>query len=141
MQHDTLRFEVIGGRLLVLRGEIACLGKILVSVNKVLEILDDEDDPLVQTVRYAYNAHVQGWGNVLRYDNAPHHGHDDYHHRHRYDWTTGQQLEGSPEWIGEDRWPHLSDVLAELERWYWDHVTELPEGAPELGRWESGGFD
>jgi hypothetical protein len=53
-----------------LSGEIACLGKILITVDKYLNILEGSgDNSVVQTVSYAYNVSIQGCGNVFRYDN------------------------------------------------------------------------
>lgn len=132
---DTLELEDIGADLLVMSGEIACLGGIVVRVEKYLEVLEGEgDDALVRTVEYKYNAFVRGHNNLLRYDNShsfP--GHADPHHKHEYDWRTGRQLPGFPAWVGEDHWPTLGAVLEELELWYWGNREVLPEGYPELG--------
>lgn len=127
---DTLEFEAYAGHIL-LEGEIACLGEIVVSVWKHLSILDDNDDPYVQTERYAYNAFVRGHGTFLRVDNShAHHGHADAHHRHFGDWRTDDDLPGSPEWIGAERWPTLGAFIEEdVWKWYDAHREELP--APE----------
>lgn len=132
---DTLELEDIGADLLVMSGEIACLGGLVVRVEKYLEVLEGEgDDALVRTVEYKYNAFVRGHNNLLRYDNShsfP--GHADSHHKHEFDWRTGRHLPGFPAWVGEDRWPTLGAVLEELELWYWGNREVLPEGYPELG--------
>ncbi|MHC5824826.1 MAG: hypothetical protein ACYT04_55535, partial [Nostoc sp.] len=71
------RFDDVLGRLVPqirLKGEIGCRGKILITVDKFLDILGHSDNnPVIQTVSYAYNASVQGLGNIFRYDNQ-----DDY---------------------------------------------------------------
>lgn len=131
-----MELEDIGADLLVMSGEIACLGGLVVRVEKYLEVSEGEgDDALVRTVEYKYNAFMRGHNNLLRYDNShsfP--GHEDSHHKHEYDWRTGQQFPGFPEWVGEHRWPTLGQVLEELEQWYWKNREDLsePEAYPEL---------
>jgi hypothetical protein len=102
VQGDSLEWYA-GGGLLWLEGEIACCGNIVINVKKALEIVDasDPDNPDVQTFLYAYNAHIRGHGNISRYDNEhAHPGHADAHHKHVYDWHSGEQIAGSPfEWI------------------------------------------
>ncbi len=104
-------------------GEISCRGEIILSVNKLLECVSDDPDPLIQTVRYSYHASVRGGGNILRYDN--HHSrpeHLDDHHKHVFDVTTGAE---TIEWIGADRWPTLGEVLRELFAWHSDNYESL----------------
>jgi hypothetical protein len=51
---------------------------------------------------------------VFRYDNAhPHEGHDDSYHAH---WLCdgGDQIV----WIGQQHWPHLSDIIECLDTWW-----------------------
>lgn len=135
---DTLVLEPIGSDLLVMAGEIACLGGIVVRVEKYLEVLEGEAlDAYVRTFEYKYNAFVRGRNNVLRYDNShTYHGHGDAHHKHVYDWRTGEHLPGFPAWVGEHGWPTLGEVLEELRAWYWANREGLPEpdGYPELGQ-------
>jgi hypothetical protein len=95
-----------------------------------------ELDAYVQTFEYKYNAFIRGHNNILRYDNTHMYpGHGDAHHRHKYDWRTGKELSGSPEWVGEHRWPTLGEVLEEIERWYWENRDYMPnpDKYPELG--------
>ena len=57
---------------------------------------------------------------IFRYDNFhayTREGHPDAHHKHLFDLTTWQEIP-PPEWIGEAHWPHLSDVITELRRWW-----------------------
>lgn len=144
----TLEFLPYAGGIRLV-GEIACLGNIVFTVDKFLEILfcpyvlDDQalpdDTTIVQTCWYSYNASVRGFGNIFRYDNQDddylRSGHLDEHHRHIFNWKTGQEGENSPVWIGRQKWKTLGDVLQELETWYWRHHSQLPEADsyPQLG--------
>ena len=110
-----------------MRGEISCLGGIVISVRKRLEIRDDDPiNPVVVTATYAYNARVGRYGDIVRDDNADHHGHPDPHHRHFFDWRTGNERDDSPHWVGVDGWRTLGQFIDEIEDWYWDHRGELP---------------
>lgn len=132
---DTLSFDLRGsGREIVLAGEIACLGRIVVDVFKVLEVLGRGQgaDAMVQTLFYSYNVFLQSGNNILRYDNLhPRKDHPDDHHKHAYDWESGEQLPGSPAWIGAGKWPTLGEVLREAQAWYYEH-REWLEGAEEF---------
>ncbi|WP_334946319.1 hypothetical protein [Nostoc sp.] len=81
-----------------LNGEIACLGKILITVDKYLNILEGSgNNAVVQTFSYAYNASIQGHGNIFRYDNQDdifmfNLGHADEHHKHLFNWQVADQL-------------------------------------------------
>lgn len=123
-----------------LSGEIACLGEIVLWVDKTLDALEEiRGDVIVQTTLYSYNAYVRGYHNIFRYDNLDgdylRPGHLDEHHRHVFDWRNGTERIGSPYWVGHDDWPTLGDVLQELETWYWQHKDDLPnpDAYPKLG--------
>jgi Family of unknown function (DUF6516) len=139
---DTLSFEELPGAAgIFLDGEVACKGGIVVSVEKFLDVLEgDGPAAQVQTEWYSYNAFVRDGHNILRYDNQhPEHlyqGHQDPHHKHTFDWRSGDEEENSPTWIGADRWPTLSEVIREVESWYWANREDLPDpdSYPELGR-------
>jgi Family of unknown function (DUF6516) len=140
VREHTLIFERLEG-FYTLRGEIACRGNIVVTVNKIIEILEsDSDDDLVQTSEYSYNASVRGEKSFLRNDNAPHErpyeGHGDPHHRHELNWRTEENLRGSPVWVGEQGWPTLGQFLDAVYAWYCDHREELPDpdAFPTLGQ-------
>ncbi|MEK7704753.1 MAG: hypothetical protein AAB426_07305, partial [Myxococcota bacterium] len=79
-------------RIYRMRGGIACLGGIIVTVDKFLEEVESgRSSCIVQTVQYRYNVSVDGAGNVMRYDNVHSHpGHGDSHHCHRFDWQTDE---------------------------------------------------
>jgi hypothetical protein len=131
---DNLVFAERGPGTVTLEGEIACLGNIVVSVLKTLEVLEGEGlAATVQTVRYSYNVRIAGKFNIFRYDNFHvHNEHPDSHHKDVYDWRTGDRLPS--EWIGRDHWPTRADVIWEAQRWYYDHMHELddPDAYPTL---------
>jgi len=106
----------------LLEGEIGCRGQIVITVRKRLEILERLDgDAIVETRSYSYNVSLRGEDNVFRYDNGHpdflYPGHRDAHHKHVYDLQTGEEVSGSPIWVGADGWPHLSDVIDEARDW------------------------
>lgn len=141
---DTLSFEELAGAAGVfLSGEIACKGQIVISVEKFLAVLEGEGPTaLVQTEWYSYNVFVRGWHNILRYDNQHprllYPGHPDPHHKHEFDWRSGEENRDSPKWVGEEGWPTLGEVIREVERWYWQNRSDLPEPDryPEIGNAE-----
>ncbi|MHC5934535.1 hypothetical protein [Nostoc sp.] len=124
-----------------LNGEIACLGKILITVDKYLNILEGSgNNAVVQTFSYAYNASIQGHGNIFRYDNQDdifmfNLGHADEHHKHLFDWRVADQL-GNVIWVGYEGWPKLDQIIREAESWYWENRSELfsPEQAAQIGK-------
>jgi hypothetical protein len=117
----------VGRGIFLMEGQVSCLGGLICTVGKWIETVDasDAENPRVQTFHYNYNVNVSGMGNLFRYDNADHHGHQDPHHRHACDWRTSKATK-PPEWIGEDRWPTLGDVLREMSDWYWERKGDLP---------------
>ena len=137
---DTLGFRALSAGLFM-AGEIACKGLIVVSVEKFLARLSGEGSASeVQTEMYSYNAFVRGGHNILRYDNQHpellYAGHRDEHHRHDFDWRTGDELERSPVWIGAEGWPTLREAIDTVRQWHSEHYSELhsPEDFPDLGR-------
>ncbi len=138
--HDTI-VEVYEGFLRV-QGWIACKGRIVITFDKLMMSVGERDgDTLIQTEMYAYNALLQGKHNILRYDNqhpdAMHDGHCDPHHKHVFDFSTGDELT-SPQWIGEAEWPTLSAVIEELREWHAANYHCLPapeEYATKPDRW------
>lgn len=134
---DSLRL-VAQPALLLMIGDIGCLGNILITVEKYLaiempgttpeEVLDGAHDVTIQTISYAYHAGVRGRGMILRYDNNhPWPGHADNHHVHRGEWRDPDDDAGRVSWIGEDCWPTLGDVVREVMDWYYTQRDELPE--------------
>jgi hypothetical protein len=111
-----------------------CVGGVLISASKMLRILDDNAaDPVVQTHRYRYHASVQNIGSLLRYEST-NSDHNQDHYRHEYDPWSDTELPDSPQLIGEAGWPHLGDMISEVEQWYRDNCARLPEGYAVLGR-------
>jgi len=136
---DSLEFRPVPGAFR-LSGEISCLGEITLWVDKTLVGLERvENDVVVQTSLYSYNATVRGYGNIFRSDNLDgdflRPGHMDAHHKHVFDWRSGLEQIGSPYWVGCDDWPTLGDALQELQNWYWQHRQQLPspDSYPALG--------
>lgn len=132
---DNLLTE-IGTHTVTITGNIGCLGGIVISVLKTLDRLGGKgQDAIVQTVTYAYNVSIRGQHNIFRYDNLHDiKGYPDRHHKDLYDWRTNKRLLESPEWIGAERWPTLTDVICEARNWYYNHEHELeaPNEFPEL---------
>lgn len=135
---ETLCFRPLP-RAFRLTGEIACLGNILISVDKLLAVVDPINK-LVQTKWYSYNVSIRGYHNLLRYDNQDKDfsfrpSHKDEHHKHSFNWRTGQEDPESPIWIGADNWLTLGEVIEEVEGWYWRNHSLLPEpdSYPALG--------
>lgn len=120
---DTLSFEDFG-EFVELKGEIGCIGGIIISVCKVIEYVDEEH---VQTCSYAYNVRKLNKGTWFRYDDAhAHEGHSDEHHKDVYDPETG--VKELSEWVGENDWPHLSDVIREAQEFAYKnkHLLDDP---------------
>ena len=73
----NLGFEFEGSGVLVIEGEISCLGDIVIRVEKYLDVLEeDTPDPLVRTYSYSYNqtstsVNWQGGGIVDSYMVVP----------------------------------------------------------------------
>jgi len=130
---ETLEFTPFPNGFL-LKGEISCLGEIVIAVEKFLDIHDllpqPIDDFVVQTTWYSYNAFVRNHSNILRYDNQDgddlRPGHADAHHKHSFDWLTGKEEPGSPFWVGSEGWLTLGEVIQEVEDWYWANRKDLP---------------
>lgn len=128
------RQDQYGAPGIVLQGGIACLGNLVLTVKKFLEILSTptDDDPWVETRVYKYNVSVRGHNNVFRYDNEHPYwlypGHHDPHHKHLFDWRSGQELRPpSPVWVGASDWPHLNRVVEDAREWYYANRHLLPE--------------
>jgi len=138
VRDDTLAIRRANKQLL-LSGEIACLGGIIVRVEKALRVLENNGaNSLIETDWYAYNVSLRGGHNIFRYDNQDEDysfrdGHGDPHHKHIFDWKTGDEEEAK--WVGADNWPKLDEVIVEAQNWYWMHKDELsnPDNYPELG--------
>lgn len=134
---DTLRL-IAQPSLILMVGDIGCLGNIRITVEKYLAIQTPEATPSdviegrdhdieVQTIVYVYHASVCDHGAILRYDNNhPWPKHADEHHAHRFDWRNRDDDSGRVEWIGAERWPSLGDVVREVCDWYYVNRDELP---------------
>ena len=124
-----------------LSGEIGCCGNIVISVDKLIDVISGSGvNAVVQTRCYAYNVFIRNRFNLFRYDNQDDYfsslfaEHKDIHHKHLFDWETGEELSDSPIWVGEDSWPTLGEVIQEAEEWYWSNQDKLeyPDSYPDL---------
>ena len=98
------------GSEIEMRGEIGCIGGIIISVNKTIRYVQDD---LVQTSNYSYNVRKLNGHNWFRYDNGHvHEGHLDEHHKDVFNPETGERFPS--EWVGKERWPHLSLSLIHI---------------------------
>lgn len=119
---NTLEIEAYGNHHLTITGSLHCQGGIVIDVAKILRVVDRQGgEARVQTVWYRYHAKVQGRGNVCRYDSP--HEHRDFHHVHRFD-VLGDGAES----VEDSNWPHLGDVVDEMQTFYWENYERLPEG-------------
>lgn len=125
---NELVIEAYGNQHLTITGSLHCLGGIIIDVAKILQIVDEQGgEARVKTVWYRYHAKIQGVGNVLRYDSP--HAHRNFDHVHRFD-VFG---DGS-ETVEESNWPHLGDVVQQMEDFYWEHYEKLPARTDTSGR-------
>lgn len=139
VEATTLKFDPYPQGIM-LSGEIACMGNIVIAVEKFLDILSGSgDNATVETCWYSYNASIRGYGNIFRYDNqhedSRRSGHLDAHHKHEFDWQTGEECPGSPFWIGQEGWLTLGEALQEIQDWYYQNLAQLPnrDSYPDLG--------
>lgn len=112
-----LRFDKVR-----IKGRVHCMHGLFVDTDKFLVVRETGGRQLVKTDTYSYHAGIEGRSarTIFQYDNFhayTREGHPDAHHKHRFDPTTWQEIT-PPEWVSEDAWPHLSDVLAELRDWW-----------------------
>ncbi len=129
VQTDGLYVTALSGEILI-QGRIACLGEIVITVMKGIEVIEQAADPIVQTRFYNYNASIDSYSSFLRYDNSHiHPGHHDEHHKHEIDWRTGDERSGSPWWVGREGWPTLGQFIREVEAWYYENAQQLPNPA------------
>lgn len=133
--HDSLIMASLGTAThgephLTLSGTLACMGNIVVEVEKLLRVVEGSGaSAMVQTIEYRYHARIPSLGNILRYESP--HGHRPYHHVHRYDVFSGDR-EGTVEDVAGD-WPTLGDELGELRDWCYENYSRLEPTLPEQG--------
>ena len=116
---DNVSRHWLSEGLIAIEGRLRCQHGTFNDVLKYLEVRKLPSRTIVRKRRYRYHAGVEGNANrpLFRYDNTDiKSGHADAHHKHRFDPTTWQEIE-PPLWIGEEHWPHLSDVVEELRDW------------------------
>ena len=125
---DDLSFRLLRPDELAFEGRIRCQNGLFIDVKKFLKVREYRGRTQVRTIDYRYHAGVEGSEarTIFRYDNAHIYlkeGHPDAHYRHRFDHTTWRETT-PPEWIGENRWPHLSNIIEELRQW-WETTGRL----------------
>jgi hypothetical protein len=119
---DSLTLQILRADRLAIVGRIRCRGGLFIDVDKSPAVRVVRNRRQVRIVRYTYYAGIEGSAarGIFRYDNAHTYfkeGHPDAHRKHRFDHSTWTEI-APPVWIGEDRWPHLSDVIEELREWW-----------------------
>jgi hypothetical protein len=129
-----------GADEIVIKGRIRCKNDLFIDVETTLAVRVVRSQKQVLTLRYKYHAGIEGSHarSIFRYDNSHSYvreGHPDSHHKHRFNHTTWREVTPA-EWIGANRWPHLSDVIAELRQW-WEtkgQYLDLGNGDDQLPR-------
>ena len=124
---DGLSREWLGREFVVIKGRLRCQHGLFIDVLKYLEVREVATRTVVRTLRYRYHAGVEGLSDrpIFRYDNSDTKaGHQDAHHKHRFDHTTWQEIV-PPLWVGEEAWPHLSEVVEELRDWWEEEGKHL----------------
>jgi hypothetical protein len=102
--HDGVRVQDSGDGLVLLQGEIQCVGSLYIKVWKRLKKIERANrEVFVQTMEYSYTAAIRQVGNVFRYD-SPHDDHWPWHHVHRFDVLNGDD-EGSRTDLPQGEWP------------------------------------
>lgn len=128
VQSDTVTFTPYADAgIVVLSGAITCLGGIVITVEKTLDIVSGKGaNSFVQHSFFNYHAHLAGGPNIFRYDSPC--DHRNYYHKHVFDTFAGgeQQILRLDD---VDAVPTLGGVLGELEGWYWTNRARL-------GAWE-----
>ena len=107
-------------------GVLSCTHNIEIYVSMRQESYFRGRQRFVRTVEYSYHVLRRAGAevyNLFRYDNIhvqP--GHTSRHHLHRFD-DSGHEIE-PPLQVGDEGWPHLSDVIEQAYQWTLGH----PEG-------------
>ncbi len=123
---DGLAFDALGDNLIVLEGELRCVGDITIDVLKTIRILGGQGATArVQSESYRYHAHIKGIGNILRYDSP--HRHHPHHHVHRYDVLKGDKEGSRFDLVQETERPTLGEVIDELNDWYYANFAAIEE--------------
>lgn len=121
--HDNgLAFREPRADRVVIKGRIRCQNYLFIDAETTLAVRIVRGRKQVRPARYKYQAGIEGpqVRSIFRYDNSHAYireGQPDPHHKHRFDHTTWKEVT-PPEWIGEARAPHLSDVIEELRDWW-----------------------
>jgi hypothetical protein len=107
-------------------GPVFCHEDITVDVLKHFEVRRNSERLDARTTKYAYHAGFSDGRRILRYDSLDHHGFSTPHHRHAFEMLLVEDEDGQVSHVG-DSWPHLSEVLDELQGMFWGGMTERRE--------------
>ncbi len=105
----TIQSSPDGG---LIEGKVFCHGDVVVDVRKRYEVRRRSSQNQARTVRYSYNARYEGGRSILRYDNSHVRSHDPTRH-HKHDYLARKVTHVGLEW------PHVSDVLDEIQEMAW----------------------
>lgn len=122
---DGLTVHIIRNRqkrpaAVTIKGRLICAHSLFVDTEQDLDIMERDGRTWVRLSDCKYHAGIAGetQRTVFRYDTShPYPGHEDNYHKHQFDPTTWREI-GKPIWIGRGAWPHLSEVLEELQAWW-----------------------
>jgi hypothetical protein len=90
----------------------------VLEVLKFYEVKQLSGRTVARTKKYSYHAGYLDGRRILRYDNADHHGLPTPHHKHLFESRPIEDEEGLVVHVGNS-WPHLSEVLDELQQMVW----------------------
>jgi hypothetical protein len=110
-----------------IEGRLTCINGLFVDIEKHLDVMERGGRIWVRLGDCKYHAGIAGEAprTIFRYDTAhPYPHHKDNYHKHHFNHVTWEEI-GTPEWIGRRDWPHLSEVLAELQAWWQDTGQNL----------------
>ncbi len=125
---DTVTFTPYSNAgIIVLSGTITCLGGIVITVEKTLDVLSGTGaNAFVQHNFFNYHAHLAGGPSIFRYDSPCEHR--DYYHKHIFDtFGSGEQRIERIENV--EAVPTLGKVIAELDGWYWTNRERIGQWA------------
>lgn len=126
IRKENLKTDQLENCLFKMRGEVLCRGNLLLKVGKTLRAERTISGIItIQAIKYEYNLRFVNGSNVFRYDNAHPHtylGHTSAFHVHRFN-PLGHEQPGSPfEIANEEDWPTLTEVLQEVDEYYWSNL-------------------
>jgi hypothetical protein len=110
-----------------IKGRLTCAHDLFLDIEMHLDIMERDSRAWVRLGACKYHAGIAGEAHrtIFRYDTShPYTDHEDNYHKHLFDHSTWREV-GTPIWIGRRDWPHLSEVLEELQVWWRDTGRHL----------------